>query len=100
MAACDKAGFRPHIVQRARHSETLVGLVRSGAGIALVSSSVRTRGGSGVVFKKIIGPLPMAEIAVAWRRSDSSPLLHAFLDTVRSARQEDARPGQRRPRNR
>jgi len=82
MTACDKAGFRPHVVQQARHSETLIGLVRSGAGVALVSASVQMRGGTGVEFKKILDPLPMAEIAVAWRRNDSSPLLQAFLDTA------------------
>jgi hypothetical protein len=49
---------------------------------------MQNRGVNGVVFKKIVGPLPMAEIAVAWRRSDSSPLLKAFIETVRRAREE------------
>ena len=83
MGACHKAGFVPKVVQEARHPETLVGLVRSGAGVTLVPSSVRLRGGSGVVFRPVAGPLPQTEIAVAWRRSDDSPLLKAFLNAAR-----------------
>lgn len=86
MAACHKAGFHPKIVQEARHPETLIGLVRSGAGIALVASSVQMRGGVGVRFMKITGPLPKAEIAVAWRRKNVSPLLKSFLDHARMTR--------------
>ena len=86
MSACYKAGFRPRIVQEARHPETLLGLVRSGAGIALVASSVQMRGsGGGVVFKKITGPLPMTEIAIAWRHKNPSPLLLSFIKNARLA---------------
>ena len=85
MGACHKAGFVPKVVQEARHPETLIGLVRSGAGVTLVPSSVRLRGGRGVVFRPVAGPLPQTEIAVAWRRSDNSPLLKAFLNAARSS---------------
>lgn len=86
MEACRRAGFSPKIVQHARHPETLVGLVRSGAGITLVPSSVQLRGGSGVVFKSLIGKLPQTEIAIAWRRNNDSPLLTAFLKAATVAR--------------
>ena len=83
MTACNQAGFHPRIVQEARHPETLIGLVRSGAGVALVASSVQMRGAPGVIFKKITGPLPMTEIAVAWRSLNVSPALRTFLDIAR-----------------
>jgi DNA-binding transcriptional LysR family regulator len=85
MQGCREAGFHPNVVQEARRPETLVGLVGAGAGIALVASSVQMRGGTGVMFKKITGPLPMTEIAVAWRRKNPSPLVETFLQTARSA---------------
>lgn len=87
MGGCHKAGFVPRIVQQARHPETLIGLVRSGAGVTLVPASVRLRGGRGVVFKPIIGSLPPTEIAIAWRRNDDSPLLKAFLKSATPLRQ-------------
>lgn len=83
--ACHQAGFHPRVVQEARRPETLIGLVGSGAGIALVASSVQMRGGTGVTFKKITGPLPMTEIAIAWRHKNPSPLLESFLETARQA---------------
>ncbi len=85
MNACHEAGFHPRVVQEARRPETLIGLVRSGAGIALVASSVQMRGGAGITFKKITGPLPMTEIAIAWRLKNPSPLLESFLETARQA---------------
>ncbi|MDB5866491.1 MAG: LysR family transcriptional regulator [Betaproteobacteria bacterium] len=85
MHGCHQAGFHPNVVQEARRPETLVGLVGAGAGIALVASSVQMRGGTGVIFKKITGPLPMTEIAVVSRRKNPSPLVDAFLQTARCA---------------
>ena len=85
MNACHNAGFRPRIVQEARRPITLIGLVRSGAGIALVASSVQTTSAKGVLFKKITGQLPMTEIAVAWRHANPSPLLQSFLKIAKQA---------------
>lgn len=84
MSACHDAGFQPYVVQEIRRPETIIGLVSAGVGIALVAASAQTCAGKGVVFKKVSG-LPMAEIAVAWRRSDESPLLKSFLRTARHA---------------
>jgi DNA-binding transcriptional LysR family regulator len=54
-------------------------------GIALVASSVQMRGGTGVTFKKVSGPLPLTEIAIAWRHRNVSPLVNAFLDMAKIA---------------
>ena len=86
MHACYQAGFSPRVVQEARHPETLIGFVRSGAGVALVSASHQARGASDIVFRKVIGRLPKAEIILAWREDNESPLLETFLDTARRAR--------------
>lgn len=86
LSACNQAGFTPRVAYEAQHPETLLGLVRSGAGIALVASSIERRGDPAVTFKRVTGPLPMAEIAVAWRRNNPSPLVQTFLHAARSSR--------------
>lgn len=86
MNACYKTGFNPKIVEEARYPETLIGLVRAGAGIALVSASHQTRGARGVMFKAVIGPLPTAEIVVAWRKADHSAMVCKILEITRKAR--------------
>jgi DNA-binding transcriptional LysR family regulator len=85
MSACHAAGFEPRVIQEAQHTDTIVGLVRSGAGVALVPSSLQARGGAGVAFRKVSGPLPKTEIAIAWRWDDTSPLVRAFRETARTA---------------
>jgi DNA-binding transcriptional LysR family regulator len=82
MNACHQAGFQPRVVEEARRPETILGLVGTGAGVALVAASVQMRGATGVVFKKISG-LPLAETAIAWRRHKETPLLKSFLQTAR-----------------
>lgn len=84
MNACHEAGFQPRVVEEARRPETILGLVGTGAGVALVAASVQMRGAQGVVFKKISG-LPLAETAIAWRRHKETPLLKSFLQTARQA---------------
>jgi DNA-binding transcriptional LysR family regulator len=86
LAACNQVGFTPRVAYEAQHPETLLGLVRSGAGIALVASSIERRGDPAVTFRRVTGPLPLAEIAVAWRRNNASPLVQAFLRAARSSR--------------
>lgn len=85
VSACHAAGFDPRVVQEVQHTYTVLGLVRAGAGIALVPASAQTGSGSGVAFRAIEGPLPKAEIAMAWRRDDASPLVAAFRETAAAA---------------
>jgi len=84
MNACYRAGFTPRVVQRARHPEALIGLVRSGAGVALVAASAGLGSGGGVKFRALDSRLPMAEIVMAWRRNNADPLLRTFLDVAQS----------------
>ncbi|MCA6123676.1 LysR family transcriptional regulator [Bradyrhizobium sp. WSM 1704] len=79
--ACAAAGFAPQVAQRAVQMETIVGLVAAGLGVALVPALFRTAGWESVVFRGIDGgasPVPY-EVALAWRRNDSSPALAALL---------------------
>jgi DNA-binding transcriptional LysR family regulator len=82
--ACAGAGFVPAVVHEAGHILTVLGLVGAGLGVAVVPGWLRTRPSDGVVFRSLSGA-PTIKIGVAYRRRDSSPLLPAFLDVVRSA---------------
>lgn len=88
MGACHDAGFQPRVVQAASHRDGVLGLVRSGVGIAIVPDSARRQGGDGVEFRELTGAIPKVELAMAWRRSDVSPLVRTFTDVARHAVRE------------
>ena len=85
MEVCRQAGFVPKGVQREEWlmQTTIVGLVASNVGIALVPASLeRNLRRTGVVYKNMRGTPPKVEMGVVWRRSDVSPVLQSFLGIV------------------
>jgi DNA-binding transcriptional LysR family regulator len=82
ISMCRAAGFSPHIVQEAQ-MQTIVSLVAAGIGVALVPATLQNLSRSGLVYKRLTGAPSRIELAVAWRRDDTSPLLRAFLEVVR-----------------
>ena len=76
--ASRRAGFRPHIVQEARETSTLLSFVASGMGVALVPTSRSTFGLQGIVFRTLLDA-PRVDLALARRRGDSRPLVAGFL---------------------
>lgn len=83
-------GAAPLVVQEAEEMQTVVGLVASGLGVSLVPASVRALDRHDVVYRDIVGPAPRVELAFAYRKRDTSPVVASFLDSVRAAR--DGRP--------
>jgi DNA-binding transcriptional LysR family regulator len=83
MAACQTAGFTPTVVQEAVQIQTVVSLVESGLGLALVPSVCRRHASTGVVFQRL-GPanqrVPVA-IAVS-TRADAEPETAARLKSL------------------
>jgi DNA-binding transcriptional LysR family regulator len=80
-SACAAAGFTPQVSQRAIQMETIVGLVAAGLGVALVPRLTMEAGRNAVAFRPLRGagaPVPY-EVALAWRKGDSSPILAALL---------------------
>lgn len=77
--ACRKAGFQPRVVQEAKETSTLLSLVASGMGIALVPMTSRMFSYQGVAFRPLRNPPPM-DLAVAWNSDKETPLLRAFLN--------------------
>lgn len=85
MTACRKAGFAPDVKQEAIQMDTIVNLVACGIGVALVPSSLASTGRQGVSFLKLSGAGTPIGYARAMAYGQSSPVLDAFIKTVRVA---------------
>ncbi|NYT77489.1 LysR family transcriptional regulator [Alcaligenaceae bacterium] len=86
MSLLHTAGISVHITQEAVQVQTVVGLVRSGLGIALVPSINASIMLSDVVFRPIKNLPASAKIgiAVAHRNNDNSPTLLRFKNSILS----------------
>jgi DNA-binding transcriptional LysR family regulator len=80
---CRLAGFSPRVEQEAVQMQTIVSLVSSGLGVALIPASLRHLGRTGVVYRSLSETSPSTEIALAWRARDTRAALQRFLETVR-----------------
>jgi DNA-binding transcriptional LysR family regulator len=96
--ACEGAGFQPRIAQTAGHIPTMLSLVASGLGIALLPAQVQTLRTRGVRFVRLQDPALTTAVVVGSRRAESNPAVPAFLALLRKAsRGSDARgPARRR----
>jgi DNA-binding transcriptional LysR family regulator len=63
-----RAGFAPRVAQEAIQMQTVVSLVSSGLGVALVPACLANLGRRGVVYREIADPHPRLDLWLAWRR--------------------------------
>lgn len=82
ISLCQQGGFSPHVVQEAIQMQTIVSLVAAEMGIAIVPISLHHLQRTGVVYKPLVEPTPKAEIALIWKKNDSSPTVQQFLTVV------------------
>lgn len=86
---CAAAGFIPRIAQQARQLQTLVALVASGFGVALLPASLAQEGRKDVVFRPIQVNAPDAlrhvELLMAWNPHSPCPIRDKLIDEVRNA---------------
>jgi DNA-binding transcriptional LysR family regulator len=75
--------IEPPVVDESPRIQTILALVASGAGIALLPTSFINLNRKGVRFIPLYGPLPLRPLAVAWRSSNQSPSVRCFLDVAR-----------------
>jgi len=84
---CQAAGFLPNIVQQARQLQTLIALVASGFGIALIPASLATGMQEDVVFRPIIVDAPEdllhLDLLMAWNANQDSPIRDRLIEAVR-----------------
>ncbi|MFT4117674.1 LysR family transcriptional regulator [Bradyrhizobium sp.] len=86
---CLDSGFQPEIAQEVDDSVTAVALVAAGFGVSLVPATVAQLTLPGVVFRGLAESPPVTvDFNCIYRRDDASPILQAFLETIRSMRPE------------
>jgi DNA-binding transcriptional LysR family regulator len=79
---CQSAGFSPRIDQEAVQSQTIVGLVSAGLGVAIVPESIATLRRPGVKYAHFRERSPEVKTLMVWRKDDASPALHNFIELV------------------
>ena len=77
-AMCERAGFTPKVVQSAMHIHTVVGLVGTGIGIAIVPGAARNLNPKGVCFIDIVDKPEPVHIALAWQKDRETPAIRSF----------------------
>jgi DNA-binding transcriptional LysR family regulator len=99
MRLCHDAGFTPRVAQEAPQLD-MVSLVAAGFGVAILPESFRNARRPGAVFRALDG-VPPTELFVAWRRGETSPVVHDFLALVKEVgvrtRPRGARSGEAAP---
>ena len=78
-------GGRARIVQEAIQMQTIISLVSSGLGVALVPASLRNLARAGVAYLPLAATAPMLETGLAWRRDDDAATLVNFLALLDAA---------------
>lgn len=76
-----RAGYRPKILQMVERGYTILGLVASRCGVALVPESLCALPHAGVVFRPL-RDAPVADLYLAWGTECKSTALRQFLSTV------------------
>jgi DNA-binding transcriptional LysR family regulator len=83
MAACGTAGVDPKEIEKDHWlTPSMTAIVAAGVGVALVPESERLRPRGGVAYLELGDDLPVADLGVAWREDNRSPVLQALLRAV------------------
>jgi DNA-binding transcriptional LysR family regulator len=82
-ALAAKAGFSLNIGQEAIQMQTVVSLVSSGLGVAIVPASVANLGRRGVAYRPISDKHPRLDLWLAWRRGALGAAAREFVAGAR-----------------
>lgn len=83
LSYCLEAGFTPSVSQYANQLQTVIGLVSSGLGIALVPQSMQSFKRNGVVYLEPKEKSPRLSIGLCHRQKDNNPVIQTFLKCAR-----------------
>src|SRR5262245_9299418 len=78
-----RAGFTLNVAQEAIQMQTVVSLVSSGLGAAVVPGSIANLGRRGVVYRKLSDRHPMLELWLAWRAGSAGPAAAELIAQAR-----------------
>jgi DNA-binding transcriptional LysR family regulator len=81
-----RAGFSLQVAQEAIQMQTVVSLVSSGLGVAIVPASIANLGRRGVVYREIADPHPRLDLWLAWRRGSLGAMARDFIAHARRLR--------------
>jgi DNA-binding transcriptional LysR family regulator len=82
MRACLQADFSPTIVQEATSEPMALSLVSVGGLLSLVTDTNMERRPSNVILRRVDDLDVQFSLQLAWRRTDTSPVLRRFVETV------------------
>lgn len=85
ISQCRAAGFVPRITQHARQMQTVIGLVSSGMGFALVPASVRGLKPPGVQYRLLQGRAPRVELGLLQPRGAGTRIAGRFAQALRAS---------------
>jgi DNA-binding transcriptional LysR family regulator len=85
MALCQSVGFVPRVAQEASQVPTVLALVESGLGVALVPEVMRGYRAPGVVYRELsdLPQLGVTTLALAWQPGMETPAALRFIDLAR-----------------
>ena len=78
-----RAGFSIQVAQEAIQMQTVVSLVSSGLGVAIVPASIANLGRRGVIYREIADAHPRLDLWLAWRRGALGATARDFLAHAR-----------------
>jgi len=84
---CAGEGFEPRVAQEVGDAPTSVALVAAGFGLSLVPEAATSLSVPGVVYRRLANaPDAVIDLSCIYRTDDISPILQAFLQTIRDFR--------------
>lgn len=85
MALCQSAGFVPVVAQEAAQVPTVLALVESGLGVALVPEVMRGHRTPGVVYRSLIDlpQIGVTTLALVWQPSLETPAALRFIELAK-----------------
>ena len=81
-ALCREAGFVPRVEHEPKLMQTVLTLVASEAGSAIIPACVSTLRADGVRFMRIDPDHELVELIAAWHKGPTSVVLRSFLDLL------------------
>jgi len=80
LSVCTQAGFKPKVLYEATKTISIVSLVASGIGIAIIPTSMSNYQKTGVVYLPIIDSNVQLKTALIWLKDNKSKMLEKFLN--------------------
>jgi DNA-binding transcriptional LysR family regulator len=80
---CAEHGFHPRVQLEVAETATLVAFVAAGIGVSLVPAAVANLTINGAVYRSLADTDITVELALAWRRDDTSPVVTRALELIR-----------------